>query len=313
MCPPENRKRPRKLPSTRKRQSVQNYKVMRWLDGERERKGLSMRDVAHALGPGYRNATRVGQYFEQRIVAGPEVLARLAIAVGASPIDALWNARHHGAVLDYLLKLYRLGWSWAHEDRIAIFPDSGASFMLQYEETGFPANHDLRIPPPSLGHRYHLGTVRNDAGNIYRVVSLPKPMAVAIMLAVALFPRRGEEVCEKTTPFYEQLSLVATEMLPAAEIARVPSQVAMAMKRPIKDAESIWKFRFYGKMRLAVIGEYIHTWCDFVCKDYADYARLALYQHGAFIGQPGQSEDIWQWQSTDMPSADEFRMAHNGT
>ncbi len=281
---------------------------MHWLDQERRKKGLSLRDVAHALGPGYRNATRVKEYLEQRIVAGPDVLQRLAIAVGVSPIDALWNAGHHGEVLDYLLQLYRLGWSWAHDDRVAVDQDTGADFMLEYEKIGFPPDHDLRIPPPSMAHRYHLAIVRNYSGDVFRPVSLPKPMAVAIMLAVALFPRRGDEVCEKTQSFYEQLSVVATEMIPAARVARIPADVTAAMKRPIKDAESIWKYRFYGKMRLAVMAEYIHTWCDFICRDYADYARLALYEHGAFIGKPHENEDIWQWQSTDMPSADDFKL-----
>jgi hypothetical protein len=290
------------------RQSIENYKVMRWLDQERERQNLSLRDVAQALGPGYRSATRVGEYFQQRIVAGPDMLARLAAAVNVSPIDALWNARHHGEVLDYLVKLYRLGWSWAHHDRVMIHQDSGADFMLQYEEIGFPEGGDLREPPPSLAHRYHLATVNNYEGNIFRRVSLPKPMAVAILLSVALFPRRGEKLRPEATPFYEQLSFIAWKMMPAAEIARVPPAVFSAFKKPVKDAAAVWKYRFYGPMRLAIIGEYMHAWCDFVCRDYANYARLALYEQGAFVGEPGETEDIWAWQSTSMPSADEFKV-----
>lgn len=309
MCPPEGAKKPRKPPTHRRRQSQQNYRVMRWLDEQRQQRGLSLRDVAQALGPGYRNATRVRQYFQQEIVAGPDVLQRLAVAVGISPIDALWNAGHHGAVLDYLLKLFQLGWAWADKDRVAIFPDSGASFMIQYEEIGFPPDGDLGEPPPSLAHRYHLGTPMSKyTEKPFRYVSLPKPMACAIMLAVALFPRRGEKTKPETTPFYEQLSVVASEMLRSAEIARLPVDVNAAMKRPIKDAEAIWKYRFYGKMRLAIIGEYIHQWCDFVCLNYANYARVALYEHGAFIGEPHEIEDLWEWQIAPVPSADDFAL-----
>ena len=307
MCPPSEPKKTRKKPATRGRASLQNYKVMRWLDQERERRGISRRHVAEQLGSGYRNATRVKQYFEQRIVAGPRMVARLAVAVGVSPIDALWNAGHHGAVLDYLDRLYRLGWSWAHNDRVAVHQDSGADFMLQYEDAGFPEGGDLRVPPPSLTHRYHLATVYNVEGRVFRVVSLPKPMAVAILLAVALFPRRGEELCPKTAPFYEQLSFIASRMIRGAETARVPPHIRLAFKRPLSDAEAVWKYRFYGNMRLAIIAEYIHAWCDFVCRDYANYARLALYEQGAFIGEPAESENIWQWQHTSMPSADDFK------
>ena len=112
------------------------------------------------------------------------------------------------------------------------------------------------------------------------------------MLAVALFPRPGEKLRPETTSFYRRLALVAFEMLPAAEIAHMPAQVATAMKEPIKAAEAIWKQRFYGKMRLAVIGEYIHAWCDFVCRDYANYARVALYEEGAFVGEPEENAPV---------------------
>lgn len=286
---------------------------MRWLDEERQRKGLSLRDVAQSLGRGYRNASRVGLYFSQRIVAGPDMLQRLAKAVGVSPIDALWNAGHHGAVLEYLDKLYRLGWWWAHQDRVAILQDTGADFMLPYADLGFPDGGDLRIPPPTLAPRYHLATVYKLKGEgIFRVVSLPKPMAVAILLAVALFPRRGDKVRAETTQFYEQLSLVASDMMPAAEMARVPPNQGVGFRKPLKDAEDVWELRFYGRTRLAIIGEYVQTWCDFVCRDYTDYARLALYSQGAFLGEPVRSnmvwEDIWEWQRAPMPSADELRL-----
>lgn len=312
MCPPQDEKRARKPPRSRRRESMENYKVMRWLDEERQRNGLSLRDVAAALGPGYRNATRVAQYFDQRIVAGPDMLQRLAIAVGVSPIDALWNAGHHGAVLDYLDKLYRLGWWWADHDRVAVHQESGADFMLQYAESGFPDDGDLRIPPANLAHRYHLATVYKREGKIFRVVSLPKPMAVAILLTVALFPRRGDQLRAQTKALYEPLSLIASKMMPAAELARVPPNHGFGFRKPIKDAEAVWKYRFLGPMRLAIIGEYIQRWCEFICRDYTDYARLALYEQGGFIGGSKKdemiSEEIWEWQKTSMPSVDELRM-----
>ena len=140
-----------------------------------EAAGTGQREVARKLG--YRNATRVGEYLQQRIVAGPDMLARLAVAVNVSPIDALWNARHYPTVLEYLNKLSRFGASWAYKDRVDI-DSQGASFALPYSEIDFPPDGDLRIPPPNLAHRYHTATVYNRAG-IFRIISLPKPMACA--------------------------------------------------------------------------------------------------------------------------------------
>lgn len=291
---------------------MENYKVMRWLDEERERQGISLREVARKLG--YRTATRVTQYFHQRIVAGPDMLARLAVAVNVSPIDALWNARHYPTVLEYLNKLCRFGTAWAYKDRVAI-DQQGASFTLQYSEQGFPPDGDLRMPTPDVAHRYHTATIYNRAG-IFRIVTLPKPMACAILLAVALFPRRGDKLRPETRAFYEKLSFIASNMIPAAEVAHLPSHVGVGFHKPLKDAEAVFKYRFYGATRLAIVGEYMHTWCDFVCKNYADYARLALYEQGAFLGEPVRSnmydEDIWEWQRTEPPSADDFQI-ENGS
>ncbi|HVN69519.1 MAG TPA: helix-turn-helix transcriptional regulator [Candidatus Binatia bacterium] len=284
---------------------------MRWLDHERERQGISLREVARRLG--YRNATRVGQYFQQRIVAGPDMLVRLAVAVNVSPIDALWNARHYPTVLEYLNKLCRFGASWAYEDRVDI-DSQGAIFTLQYSEIGFPPGGDLRMPPPNLRHRYHIATVCNSAG-ILRIISLPKPMACAILLAIALFQRRGDKLRPETTPFYEKLSFAVAKMIPAAEVAHLPSNVGVGSYKPIKDAQAVFQYRFYGAMRLAIVGEYMHQWCDFVCKNYAEYARLALYKQGGFLGEPVESnmfdEDIWKWQRTAMPSAEDFQIDEN--
>jgi hypothetical protein len=51
---------------------------------------------------------------------------------------------------------------------------------------------------------------------------------------------------------------------------------------------------------------------ELVCRNYTDYARLALYRQGAFLGEPKEdemtSEDIWKRQSTSLPSADDLRV-----
>jgi|HubBroStandDraft_4_1064222.scaffolds.fasta_scaffold1016407_1 hypothetical protein len=133
-------------------------------------------------------------------------------------------------------------------------------------------------------------------------------MACAILLAVALFPRRGDELRSETRAFYEQLSFIASTMIPLADIAHLPPHVGVGFPKPLKDAEAVFKYRFYGRTRLAIISEYVHAWCDFACKNYADYARLAVYRKGALLGEQGESEDIWEWQRTSMPSADELRI-----
>lgn len=88
MCPPgEAARKPRKPPITRHRGSFENVRLMQWLEREREERGLSLREIARRMG--YLNASRVGDYLRMRVLPGPEIVRRLAIAIGVSPIEAL--------------------------------------------------------------------------------------------------------------------------------------------------------------------------------------------------------------------------------
>ncbi len=279
---------------------------MKWLESEIEQRGLSLREVARRMG--YPSATRIREYLNQRVVAGPTVLSNLAIAVGVSPIEALLLAGRRESVFDYLHALYQLGWGWMRKDHLHLDSQSGADFMGHYIDRagGKPiqTDVDLRVVPDDLRQRYHQADVYNYAG-LYNHISLPKPMACAILLAVGLFPRRGERVHEQALDFIRGLGFVAVQMLPAAERVSLPKELTR-MRRPLDSARKILPLRFYGKMRFAVVGEYVHAWADFICKDYADYARIAIYEHGSFVGEPGESENLWEWQRTAFPVAGDF-------
>jgi transcriptional regulator with XRE-family HTH domain len=284
---------------------------MQWFNRKREADGLTLRDVAKKLG--YLSASRVSAYFHQQIVAGPEMVRQLALAVGVSPIEALWRAEHYAEVLDYLSKLYQLGWSWMKADKVGFNDSFGSDFAFYYIDRfgEFLPGVELDEVPADLARRYHHVNIYNEAG-IFTKVSLVKPIASAILLGVGLFPRRGEKPRTEMKPFIDDLSVVAAEMIPEAERAARASQVApelsKAFRKPLIDAEEILPWKFYGPMRLAVVAEYVHSWCNFACRAYADYARLALYEHGAFIGEPHENEDIWEWQRTDVPTIDDLRM-----
>lgn len=296
--------------TTRSRANMANWHAMRWLEAEIQQRGLSLREVARRMG--HQNATRVREYLNQRIVPGPAVLSNLAIAVGVSPIEALWLAGRREAVFDYLHALYQLGWGWMRKDRLHLDQENGADFMGYYiaRANGKPirTKTDLRVVPRDLRSRYHQADIYNYAG-LYTHVSLPKPMACAILLAVGLFPRRGERVHEQARAFIKELGFIAVSMLPAAERMTVPKEL-LNQRRPLDEAKKILPLRFYGKMRLAIVGEYAHAWADFICKAYADYARIVLYEGGSFIGEVSGDENLWEWQRTTFPTASDF--AANG-
>lgn len=305
MCPPGEAKKVRKAPATRRRENLANWRVMRWLDDERQQRGLSDRQVGKLIG--YHNGTRVRQYLNQRIVAGPEMVGRLAVAVEVSPIEALWRAEHYSAVFDYLDKFYRLGWSWMRADKVSFDETRGSDFVPHHigRSNSLPDNVDLEAVPDELVPRYHQVAIYNESG-IYKIVSMVKPIAWAILLGVGLFPRRGDKVRPETAPLIEQLSIKASKVLPAAERAVVPPELSRALRRPFKESEKILPRRYYGRMRLAVVAEYVHHWCDVANAAYADYARLVLYEQGAFVRAPTGDEDIWEWQRADFPTIDQL-------
>jgi hypothetical protein len=279
---------------------------MQWFREEMRLRNLSQREVGRRMG--HANATRIGEYLSQRIVAGPIVLGNLAVAIGVSPIEALWSAGRHEFVLDYLQTLYELGWWWMKTDRVHLDPSAGALFFghdtVSSKKSKEPVQTDPSDVPAALRHRYHRAEVYNEAG-VFRSVALPKPMACAIVLAIGLFPRRGDHTREATSAFLQELGGVAFAYISATERRRVPAALKN-LERPLKAANEIAKQRFYGDMQLAVIGEYAHAWANFVCSGYADYARVALYDRGGALGDPGDDGDIWAWQMTAFPQIGEF-------
>jgi hypothetical protein len=291
--------------SPRGRANLANYRVMRWLETEMKERDLSLREVGRRMG--HANATRIREYLSQRIVPGPAVLGSLAAAIGVSPIEALWSAGRQDFVFEYLQALYELGWWWMRTDGAHLDQSAGALFFHHnptQKRGREPVLIDPSDVPAPLRQRYHAVAVHNEAG-IYRSASLPKPMACALLLAVGLFPRRGDRVRNTTQRFLQGLGRVAFAYIAATERRRVPAELKH-LQRPLIAASDVLKQRFYGKLRLAIVGEYAHGWADIVCNGYADYARLALYDQGAFLGDATEYEDLWGWQTTSFPDADEL-------
>jgi hypothetical protein len=140
-----------------------------------------------------------------------------------------------------------------------------------------------------------------------RVVALPKPMAYAFLLAIGLFLRRGDQLRSDVKELIILLTAIAPRVLPQAQLARAPSSAGF--RKPFKEAARILPRRYYPlHTRLALVSEHVQSWCDMICIGYAEYARLALYSQGGFVGEPERIEDIWKWQRADPISIDDLRI-----
>jgi hypothetical protein len=139
---------------------------------------------------GQPSGSRVSAYLKHRIIPGPDVLRRLSLAIGISPLDAFWQATYFDAFFDDFENLYRLGWPWMREDRVDMDPLRGTAFDQQHWG---PGQQDLSGVPPKYAHRYHKAPIYNMAGR-RRIVALPKPTAYVFLLAIGLFLRRGDQL-----------------------------------------------------------------------------------------------------------------------
>lgn len=275
---------------------------MQWLEAERKKRRLSRREVARRLG--YPSATRIGQYVRQKIFAGPDLLQRWALAVEVSPIEALWRAKHYDAVFGYLHELHRLGWAWMRDDGVGHLGES-AMFHRQHVQLGEPQQSvvDVREVPPELQHRYHQATIYNEAG-IFDTLSLPRPYACAIFLGIGIFARRGDKLRAEAASFTEGVTRIASAMLPLAESVTIPHKFE-GNRRLLKEAEKVLPWRYFGNTtRLSVVSEYVQAWCNLLCKPYADYARLALYEKPGLLGNFTDETEGWDYLRADIPSLD---------
>jgi transcriptional regulator with XRE-family HTH domain len=300
MCPPEPPRKPRKKPVTRGRATNANWVLMDRLEAKRIERGFSLRHVAREMGQ--HSASRVGAYLGHKIVPGPDIIRRLSLAIGISPIDALWQAKHFDAVFDYFEKLYRLGWTWMREDGVGLDAVCGVSFGIPHWEKG---RKDLSGVPPKYAHRYHEVAIYNQVRRKH-IIALPKPLAYAMLLAVGLFLRRGDQLRPEVEGLIIQLTVLASEILPQTQIAR--GSTGAISPHPFKEAARVLPRGYTSRhTRLAIVSEHVQSWCDIVCIGYAQYARLALYRQGGFVGKPEAIEDIWEWQTTDPLSLADLR------
>jgi transcriptional regulator with XRE-family HTH domain len=305
MYPSKSGWKPRKKPVTRSRASIEMWHVIDGVAEAMRTRELSQREVARRIGQA--SASRVGAYLKHKIIPGPDVLRRLCLAVGISPTFAFWQAKYYDAIFDDFENLYRLGWSWMREDRVGLDPHCGAAFGVEHWGESVT---DLSGVPPQYADRYHQASIYNSAGRM-RIVALPKPMAYAFLMAIGLFVRRGDQLRSGTIEFVQLLTVIAPRVLPQAQLARAPK--GGGLRKPFKEAARILPRRYNSRhTRLALVAEHVQSWCDMICMGYADYARLALYKQGGFVGEPQRTnmydEDIWKWQSTDPLSIDDLKI-----
>ncbi|HET6274547.1 MAG TPA: helix-turn-helix transcriptional regulator [Candidatus Cybelea sp.] len=256
-------------PKGKGKPTLEIWRFRQWFEEELKRSGRSLRYVARKVG--YRhNASRLSEYRKGKRVPGPEMVRKMAEAIDASPLVALWIAGYREAFLGELAALYRLGWMWCREDGVQ--PGSGVGLAQMFDDE-------------RMRDRYHKATIYQTSEGAHPIateVVAPWPWALAIFIAVGTFPRRGDIPIPDVLDQLNKLATLAGPLVRVAHGVKMPENFAESKLLDI--AASIIPKLYLGLSGSAIVDEYINLWADQVSRPYSAYVRLVLFSEIGRIG-----------------------------
>jgi transcriptional regulator with XRE-family HTH domain len=194
---------------------VQIRHFLEWFEDERKRTNTSKTQLAEALG---RDGTAyVTKILQGRTLPTPSTLRRLCAVMSIPWFVAFARIGYYRSILLVLQGMVALGQKWCIED--ATYPTPSAS-TFRYAgvlRIGSEMVVDA-LSNPQYGKRYVVGAYREvpeDVGIVSCVV--PKPLAVAIFVACAGFPRRGDVYKDGLSRFAADLLTSASDLVNLAD------------------------------------------------------------------------------------------------
>lgn len=296
----------------------------RWLAAAVQRSPLTRKEIARRLWPdSAESATThpIKLYTEVRIVEGqppkvslpaPQTLRALCDLLGLSWTEAFGLAGYYRELLQAIADLADLGYQWIAED-------SGEDLSPQFHFDGLQSLGSVGIEEalelPQYAERYVRGAweegpfgyysppeppegsdpqaqstffnewLRANSDKVRCVTAvIPKPLAIAILIAVAGFPRRGDLYKDGSPSYAAELSKAAGWLVEAAQERSRLRGLPPLLQRA-DDALRDRNLKLDPKRVIAA--EYTVAWADRQCAVYTHVARLGAM---ARFGVAGSSE-----------------------
>jgi hypothetical protein len=271
--------------------------------------GLSKRSLLAAIR--YEGGTnRLNGWFRGDPRPTPKTLAKVCPLLKLSYLEAIDRFGYYRELLRIFDDLVQLGDRWREEDgafgkllRSGPDPkairDSGVVYWRGRVITwgrkaiGFEP-WDPR-DDPSFEKRYTVGEwhepmpqMERDTPDIVRdavratrstVTVAPKPTAVAILLAVLAFERRGDRYRQGAVDYRFQLAKAADALVSEARRLRTrgagrPRKIHPLLQRAMDTLDGS---AILFNSRRPIAAEYIIAWAESVCEPYTQFARLAAF------------------------------------
>lgn len=322
----------------------QRIAFVRWLAAVIAASPLKRKQIARALWPdSAEDATthQIKLYTEVRQTNdGPEVtlpspptLRKLCDLLGIPWTEAFANAGYYRELLQALADLADLGYQWIIEDgggevpksfhyhgiaelrgvlmaELIERPEYAARYVVGgWEEGPFePVEPDFAAHTDERERQLMREWLRQDAGQVRTVgVIVPKPLAVAILIATVGFARRGDLYKDTASAYAAELLRNATWLIDLAQERSHLDGLPPLLKR----ANDALKDRLLRlELKRVIAAEYTVAWADAQCNLYTHAARLGAMRRLGVAGSsesgPHIEERLPDIRRADLPSPSEF-------
>jgi len=252
-----------------------------WLEAERVRTGMSRNDLSAAIGA--EGTNRIGQFLNSKRLPLPGTLRVLCSAMGIPWFIAFANAGYYRQILVLLEDLAALARTWCDEDDV--YPPRDEGSFRRFGVLKIAGTLALKAieDDARMRSRYVVGSY-SEAGVVVARCVVPKPLAIAVFIGAAGFPRRGDIYKDGRSSYAAEVLEAAVEIVDQADgkdDSRKPTGLLAAADFVLRaKTRSLFE-------RRPIAGEYVTAWCDRQCQNYTYYARLATYWR---FGEAGSSK-----------------------
>jgi hypothetical protein len=252
-----------------------------WLEHERVRTVTTKRALSDAIGAD--GTHQVGLYLSGEVLPLPKTLRTICRVMGVPWFVAFARAGYYRQILVLLDDLVTLAQKWCQEDDVRP-PFGGDSFRCHgiLEIDGVPATEAIK--DDVCARRYVFGSYTDTQSEMIVPCIVPKPLAIALYVGTAGFPRRGDVYKDGRSSYAAEVLEAAGEVVNLADMpddSRKPTGLLLEADYALASATLSFD------ERRTIAGEYVTAWCDRQCQAYTHYARLATFSR---LGEAGSSQ-----------------------
>ena len=280
-----------------------------WLNDVVAASKVSKSELAAALG--HDTTQQINKFLRGTAMPMPDTLRKICDRIAVPWTMAYAHAGYYGEILGILALLSLLADKWLKEDdakpdrprfyhgvmRIACMPVWEAMqqprFAARYTAGSWveqpplpPSEEDLEKFDPE--HRENFKRFYEQESKEPRTVScfVPKPLGLAILIAVAGFSRRGDIYKSGADRYAADIFAASTKLIELAEHAVARSYTLPPFLRKAEDVLKDRELPF--ELRRVIAAEYVVQWADRECQMYTHIVRLAALE---YFGVAGSSMD----------------------